>query len=72
MTRALYQMALTAVRHNPVMAVHYRQLRERRPPKVALIAVARRLLGILNAMVRDGLTWQDTRVGQGQFLPEPA
>lgn len=71
-TRALYQMALTAVRHDPAMAAHYRQLRERRPPKVALIAVARRMLGILNAMVRDGLTWPETKVGQGQYLPAAA
>src|SRR5690625_589854 len=38
-TRALYQMAITAVRHDPTMAAHYRQLRERRPTKVALVAV---------------------------------
>ncbi len=72
-TRALYQMALTAVRWDPAMGAHYRQLRERgKPPTVALIAVARRMLGILTAMVRDGLTWQQTRVGQGAFLPQAA
>lgn len=71
-TRALYQMALTAVRHDPVMGAYYRQLRARRPTKVALIAVARRMLGILNAMVRDGLTWPETQVAQGAFLPTAA
>jgi hypothetical protein len=39
------------------------------PHKPAVIACARRMLGILNAMLRDGLIWQDTKVGQGQFLP---
>ncbi|CAN0319284.1 unnamed protein product [Discosporangium mesarthrocarpum] len=29
-----------------------------KPAKVAYIAVARRLLGILNAMVRNGTTWE--------------
>jgi hypothetical protein len=66
-TKALYQMAITAVRHDPVMAAHDRQLRDRRPTRVA-----RRMLGVLNAMVRDGLTWQQTRVGQGACLPDPA
>jgi hypothetical protein len=30
----------------------------------------RRLVGILHAMLRDGLTWQETQIGQGQFLPD--
>jgi transposase len=30
-----------------------------KPPKVAFIALARKLLTILNAMVRDGTTWQE-------------
>jgi len=63
-------MAMTAVRWDPAMRAHYQQLRARRPHKVAIVAVARRMLGILNAMVRDGLTWQQTRVGQGAFLPD--
>jgi transposase len=29
-----------------------------KPPEVALIAIARKLLTILNAMVRDGTQWQ--------------
>jgi transposase len=31
-----------------------------KPPKLALIALARKLLTILNAMVRDGTNWQHT------------
>ncbi len=30
-----------------------------KPPKVAFIALARKLLIILNAMVRDGTEWQE-------------
>jgi hypothetical protein len=30
----------------------------------------RRFLTILNAMVREGLTWQQTKVAQGVFLPK--
>lgn len=65
-------MAQTATRWDPTIGAHYRQLRARMPHKAAIIACARRMLGILNAMLRDGLTWQETAVGQGQFLPHPA
>ncbi len=70
--KALYQMAVTAVRCNPTIRAHYQQLRTRRPHKVALIACARRMLGIITVMLRDGLTWQETRVGQEHFLPPSA
>jgi transposase len=70
--KALYQMATTAAARNPVIKAHFTQLRQRMPYKAALIACARRMLGILNAMVREGITWHETRVGQGHFLPQPA
>ena len=71
--RALYLMALTAVRWDPAMKAHYQQLLARGKKKlVALIACARRMLGILKAMIRDGLTSQQTKVGQGHFLPKEA
>lgn len=69
---ALYQMAFSAVRWDPAMQAHYQQLCRRCPRKVALIACARRMLGILTVMLREGLTWQDTRVGQGHYLPQEA
>ena len=70
--RVLYLMALTASRQDPVIKAHDQQLLARgKARKVALLACARRMLGIINAMVRDGLTWQQTKVGQGQFLPAP-
>jgi transposase len=69
-TQALYQMAFVAVRCNPVMRAHFQQLCQRCPPKVAKIACARRMLGILRIMIRQHLTWAETRVGQGAFLPQ--
>jgi transposase len=70
--KALYQMAQTATRCHPVMRAHYQRRRQRLPHKPAVIACARRMLGILNAMLREGITWHETQVGQGQFLPDPA
>lgn len=71
--RVVYLAALTAISRSPALREHYQQLRARgKPFKVALIACARRLLRILNAMLRDGLTWDQTKVGQGAFLPTPA
>ncbi|HHN78800.1 MAG TPA: IS110 family transposase [Phycisphaerales bacterium] len=51
---ALYPAALTATRHHPVIRVYDRRPREAgKCPKIALIATARKLLTILNALVRD-------------------
>lgn len=50
--RALYMAALSASRFNPVLKPYYTRLRERgKPFKVALCAVMRRLLGVLNQML---------------------
>ena len=51
--------ALVAARWNPVLRPFYQRLRAKgKPAKVALIAVARKLLTILNAMMRDQRAWQ--------------
>ena len=57
--RALYMATLTAVRCRQSPLHHfYHQLRTRgKEFKVALVACMRRLLVILNAMVRDGEPW---------------
>lgn len=56
---ALYMAALSAIRCNPVMRGFYQRLLARGKPKmVALIAVARKILTILNAMLRDKRPWQ--------------
>jgi transposase len=52
--RALYLASLSAVRHHPKLKAAYKELRAKgKPAKVALIAIARRLLVILNAMLKE-------------------
>jgi len=56
---ALYMAAVTAAHHNPVIRVFYQRLRAAgKPAKVALTACMRKLLTILNAMVRSGTYWR--------------
>jgi len=56
---ALYMATLVAVRHNPTLKAFYRRLRDAgKRPKVALVAAMRKLLSVLNALVRDNRTWQ--------------
>jgi transposase len=56
---ALYMAAVVGARHNPVIRNFYLRLRERgKPPKVALIACAHKLLTILNSMARTGDPWR--------------
>lgn len=56
---AVFMAALTASRCNPVLRAFYQALLARGKPKmVALIAVARKVLTILNAMLRDKKQWQ--------------
>lgn len=50
---ALYMAALNAVRSGPFKAFYQRLRAAGKPAKLALIAVARKLLGVLNAMIRD-------------------
>jgi transposase len=60
---ALYMAALVATRHNPVLKNYYQRLLEAgKAKKVALVACMRKLLTILNAMLRDGTAWQETSV----------
>jgi transposase len=55
----LYMGALVATRRNPVLRAFYRRLVEAgKPKKVALIACMRKLLTIVNAMMRTNTTWQ--------------
>jgi transposase len=55
----LYMAALTAIACNAVIAAHYQRLvAAGRPSKVALVAAMRKLLVIVNAMVRDGRRWE--------------
>lgn len=60
--RALYMATLVATRHNPTIRSYYQKLVESgKKKKVALVASMRKLLVILNAMLRDQKTWQNTQ-----------
>ena len=55
----LYMAALVGVRHNPVIAAFYeRLLKAGKAKKVALVACMRKLLTILNAMIRSKTVWK--------------
>ena len=54
----VYMAALVASRHNPVIAAFYNRLiAAGKPKKVAIVACMRKLLTILNAMLRDKAVW---------------
>lgn len=56
--QALYMAALVASRHNPVIRDFYQRLRlAGKPAKVALTACMRKLLVILNAMLKNRTYW---------------
>ena len=56
---ALYMPTLTAIRRNPALQAFYQRLIGRgRPAKVAITACMRKLLVILNAILRDHRPWQ--------------
>lgn len=55
----LYMAALAGIRFNPALKACYQRLRTAgKPAKVALVAVMRKLLTILNAILRDKSPWQ--------------
>jgi transposase len=55
----LYLGTLSAIRYNPVIRAPYQQLTDRgKLAKVAIVACMRKLLVILNAMIRDMRPWQ--------------
>lgn len=59
---ALYMAALSAKRYNPVIKQFWERLiAAGKPKKVALVACMRKLLTILNAMVRDNAQWDANR-----------
>jgi len=59
--KVLYMSALVATRHNPVIRAFYqRLLAAGKPKKVAITACMRKLLTIMNAIVRSGSPWTNT------------
>lgn len=62
---ALYMAALTAIRCNPVIRLFADRLKAAgKPPKVIIVAAMRKLVTILNAMVRDRLEWSQLKIVQ--------
>jgi transposase len=58
-----YMAAVTASRHNPVLAPFYRRLiAAGKPPKVALVAVMRRLIVYANAVLKSGQPWKGAQI----------
>ncbi len=54
----VYMACLVAIRRNPPLRTFYRRLHEAgKPARLALVAVMRKLLTILNAMLRDNRPW---------------
>lgn len=57
--RVLYMATIAATRFNPVIKQHYKNLCDHgKRKKVALIACSRKLLVILNAMLKNNRAWQ--------------
>lgn len=62
---ALYMAAVVGVQHNPALKRFYERLRgAAKPAKVALVACMRKMLCILNSMVRNNVPWDPARVPQ--------
>jgi transposase len=69
----LYMAALVASRCNPQLkALRERLAHAGKPAKVALVAVMRKLLTMLNAMLRDGREWQPASASDNPNLTTPS
>lgn len=56
----MYMAILTSVQHNPIIKSFYQRLvAEGKHKKVALTACIRKMIVILNAMLRDGTKWNE-------------
>ena len=56
----LYMAAMTAGRHNPALKIFRDRLRDAgKKPKVAIVAVMRKIITILNTLVRDSVKWEN-------------
>lgn len=59
----LYMSALSAIRYNPLIKAQYNQLVKRgKEKKVAITACMRKMLTILNAMMRDQLPFRESAI----------
>jgi transposase len=63
--RMLYMAALIACRCNPQLrAFHDRLAATGKRAKVVLVAVMRKIITVLNAMLRDNAPWVDRSIGR--------
>ncbi|CAK2039445.1 transposase [Vibrio crassostreae] len=57
----LYMAMMSAMQCNPVFKATYQRLLDAgKPKKVAIIACVRKMVVILNSMLRDGVLWDET------------
>lgn len=57
---ALFMAVLVSIRRDlPLADTYHRMVQAGKPPKVAIVACMRKLLGILNAILRDKTPWQN-------------
>ncbi|WP_413282464.1 IS110 family transposase [Vibrio sp. MA40-2] len=57
----LYMAMMSAMQCNPIFKRNYqRLLQQGKPKKVAIIACVRKMVVILNSMLRDGVMWDET------------
>jgi transposase len=70
---SVYMVALSATRCNPILRPFYQRLRQAgKPAKVALIATTRKLLTILNAMMKHQCRWNAEVVSTPASPSRPA
>ena len=66
----LYMSAVSGVRFNATIRAFYKHLRERgKAPKVAMVACMRKLLIILNAILKTQQPWRSPAVEMPIALP---
>lgn len=66
--RVLYMAALVATRYNPPLKAFYQRLVVKgKPKKVALVAVMRKLLIILNTMLKKQQKWRKTSLALDKY-----
>jgi transposase len=59
----LFQGALAGTCHNPALNPTAQRLKERgKPHKLVIVAIARRLVTIANAILKTGDPWQTNRI----------
>ncbi|SAL45444.1 transposase [Caballeronia sordidicola] len=72
MRSAIYMATIVAMRYNPVVRACYQRLvKAGKPKKVAIVACMRKLLIIMNAMVKSRQPW-DIQKAISVSAPSPA